>query len=159
MTKAQLVDKLGLFDASLNYHMRILRENGLVTPTKEFAEEHSIVQKFFSPAACPFVYDFDALLKEIARYLYPQSLERARSVISIYNLGLKAHNADSVNAISDSLSRRLVRIAKAYVKKDVPYGNDETIHEIYGKAISALAENPINVRQKHKWRLFVMKAP
>lgn len=156
---AQLADKLRLSDASLNYHMRILRENGLVKLTKEFADEYNIVQKFFSPAACLFVYDIDTLPKEIARYLYPQSLECARSVISMYNLRLKAHNADSVNAISDSLSRRLVRIAKAYVKKDVPYGNDQTIHEIYGKAISALAENPINVRQKHKWRLSVMKAP
>lgn len=149
MTQAQLADELGLSDASLNYHMKILKENGLVTLAKEVAEEHGIIQKFFSPAACLFVYDIDALPKEIARYFYPQSLERARSVISMYDLGAEAHHAHSVNAISDSLSRLLVSTAKEYVKKEVPYGSDQTIHEIYGKAISALGKKgTTGMRQK-----------
>ncbi len=66
--------------------MKILRANDLVTLTKQDAHEHGIVQKFFSPASCLFVYDIDAPPKEIAHYFYPQSLERARSVISMYDL-------------------------------------------------------------------------
>ncbi|MEO9363334.1 MAG: helix-turn-helix domain-containing protein [Nitrososphaera sp.] len=151
MTQSQLADELGLSDASLNYHMKILKENGLVTLTKKVAEEHGIIQKFFSPAACLFVYDIDVLPKDIARYFYPQSLERARSVISMHDLGIDAHDSHSVDAISDNLSRLLVSTAKAYEKKKVPYGSDETIHEIYGKAIAALGgKSATGMRQKRK---------
>jgi DNA-binding transcriptional ArsR family regulator len=149
-TQAQLADELGLSDASLNYHMKILRENGLVILTKKVAEEHGIIQKFFSPVASLFVYDVDALPKDISRYFYPQSLERARSVISMYDLGGDIHDAHIVNSISDNLSRLLVSTAKEYVKKEVSYGNDAIIHEIYSKAIMALGKQPHSAHIRRK---------
>jgi hypothetical protein len=50
---------------------------------KREVEEHSIMQIFFSSIAYLFVDDLDSFPKSIARYFYPVSLERARSVVSM----------------------------------------------------------------------------
>lgn len=143
MTQAQLADELGLSDASLNYHMKKLKLAGLVTITKRVAEEHGIIQKFFSPIAYLFVYDLDAMPKDIARYFYPISLERAWGVISSVtaNNG-KAIKMDpqNINDITENLSRLLVNTAKIYTKKEASYGNEAIAYEIYGGAVRAWLE-------------------
>lgn len=140
MTQAQLADELGLSDASLNYHMKKLKNVGLVTIIKKVAEEHGIIQKFFSPAAYLFVFDLDALPKDISRYFYPISIERTWGVISTVaaNNG-KAIKIDpeNINEITESLSRQLVNIAKSYTKKEATHGNESTAYEIYSGAVRA----------------------
>jgi DNA-binding transcriptional ArsR family regulator len=140
MTQAQLADELGLSDASLNYHMKKLKNVGLVTITKKVAEEHGIIQKFFSPVAYLFVYDLDALPKDISRYFYPISVERTWGVISSVaaNNGRAIKiNPEEINEITENLSRQLVSIAKLYTKKEVSYGNESTAYEIYSGAVKA----------------------
>ena len=83
MTQAQLAQQLGLTSASLNYHIKRLRSKKLVVVAKREVEEHSIMQIFFSSIAYLFVDDLDSFPKSIARYFYPVSLERARSVVSM----------------------------------------------------------------------------
>src|SRR5919199_5637302 len=83
MTQAGLANELGLTGASLNHHMKILRSNRLVTIFKREIERHRIMQIFFSSVGYLFVYDLDSLPKNIARYFYTVSLERARAVVSL----------------------------------------------------------------------------
>src|ERR687883_1183966 len=83
MTQAGLANELGLTGPSLNYHMKILRSKKLVTIAKKEIEMHRIMQIFFSSVAYLFVYDLDSLPKNIARYFYPVSLERARALFSL----------------------------------------------------------------------------
>jgi DNA-binding transcriptional ArsR family regulator len=83
MTQAGLANELGLTGASLNHHMKILRAKKLVTIFKKEIERHRIMQIFFSSIAYLFVYDLESLRKDIARYFYPISLERARAVVSL----------------------------------------------------------------------------
>jgi hypothetical protein len=83
MTQAQLADELGLTGASLNYHIKILRSKKLAVVTKREYERHGIKQIFFLAAAYLFIYDLDSLPKDISRYFFPVSLERARGVISM----------------------------------------------------------------------------
>jgi hypothetical protein len=71
-----------------------------------------------------FVYDLDSLPKNIARYFYAVSLERARAAVSLlllYNKELSAchieQNPETINAISQNLSRYLVIAAKSYEKR------------------------------------------
>src|ERR671925_374137 len=107
MTQAGLADELGLTGASLNHHMKILRSKKLVTVFKREVERHRIMQIFFSSVAYLFVYDLDPLPKNIARYFYPISLERARAAVSLlllYNKELSAYDIEqtpeTINAIS-----------------------------------------------------------
>ena len=140
MTQAQLADELGLSDASLNYHMKILKNAGLVAITKKVAEEHGIIQKFFSPAAYLFVYDLDALPKDIARYFYPVSIERSWGVMATLAAkdGKAAHKElQGINGVTEGLSRLLVETARPYARKETAHGNEALAHEIYSKAVRA----------------------
>src|ERR1044071_2004074 len=119
MTQAGLANELGLTGASLNHHMKILRSNRLVTIFKREIERHRIMQIFLSSVAYLFVYDLDSLPKNIARYFYPVSLERARAVLSLllYNEQLSSdyeieHTTEAINRISEKLSRHLIIAAK-----------------------------------------------
>ncbi len=149
MTQAQLADELGLSDPSLNYHMKILRKHKLVMITKKAAEEHGIIQKFFSPAAYLFVYDLDSLPKDVARYFHPISIERARSIVSsvmVKDPHCKLDNAPEViEQLTEKLSGFLVTVARSYEEKEVPHGNEKIVYDIYRKVVIMwLDSNPIS---------------
>jgi DNA-binding transcriptional ArsR family regulator len=143
MTQAQMADELGLTSASLNYHIKILRSRKLVVVAKREYERHGIKQIFFLAAAYLFVYDLDSLPKSIARYFSPISLERARSAISLLIIN-KRNSVDQTpntsNSFAEILSRQLVKVAKAYVEKQVNHAQESVIYEIYTKAISELLD-------------------
>jgi DNA-binding transcriptional ArsR family regulator len=163
MTQAGLANELGLTAASLNYHMNILRSKKLVTIAKKEVERHRIMQIFFSATAYLFVYDLDSLPKSIARYFYPVSLERARAVVvSLLMLNRKVLSSssssppqssvytidqtpESIDAISENLSRFLVKTAKSYEDKVVNHGDESIIYEIYSKALSSFLKEK-NIR-------------
>lgn len=140
MTQSQLADKLGLSDASLNYHMKILLKAGLVNIARREVEEHGIMQKFFAPAAYTFVYDLDALPKDVSRYFYPQSLERARAAIALIGKkeGTVGRDSRSINEFAAGLSRMLVMVARQYAKKEADYDSEGITYEMYSKAIAML---------------------
>jgi DNA-binding transcriptional ArsR family regulator len=146
MTQAGLANELGLTGASLNHHMKILRSNRLVTIFKREIERHRIMQIFLSSVAYLFVYDLDSLPKNIARYFYPVSLERARAVVSlllVYNEELSSayeieHTPDAINMTSEKLSRHLITVAKSYENRTTNHGDERCVYEIYGKAIMNL---------------------
>jgi DNA-binding transcriptional ArsR family regulator len=164
MTQAGLANELGLTAASLNYHINILRSKKLVTIAKKEVERHRIMQIFFSTTAYLFVYDLDSLPKSIARYFYPVSLERARAVVvSLLMLNRKVLSSllsssspqssmytidqtpESIDAISENLSRFLVKTAKYYEDKVVNHGDESIIYEIYSKALSSFLKEK-NIR-------------
>jgi DNA-binding transcriptional ArsR family regulator len=145
MTQAGLANELGLTGASLNHHMKILRSKKLVTIFKREVERHRIMQIFLSSVAYLFIYDLESLPKNIARYFYPISLERARAVVSLlllYNKELSTYDIEqtpeAINAISENLSRYLVMAAKSYESKIINHGDEIYIYEIYGKAMFTL---------------------
>jgi DNA-binding transcriptional ArsR family regulator len=146
MTQAGLANELGLTGASLNHHMKILRSNRLVTIFKREIERHRIMQIFLSSVAYLFVYDLDSLPKNIARYFYPVSLERARAVLSLllmYDEQLSSdyeieHTTEAINRISEKLSRHLIIAAKSYENKTINHGDEQNVYEIYAKAIANL---------------------
>jgi len=142
MTQAGLANELGLTGASLNHHIKILRSKKLVTIFKKEVERHRIMQIFLSSVAYLFVYDLESLPKNVARYFYPISMERARSVVSlllVYNKKLStfdiAQTPEAINAISENLSRYLIISAKSYQKRVINHSDERYIYEIYGKAI------------------------
>jgi DNA-binding transcriptional ArsR family regulator len=161
MTQAGLANELGLTGASLNHHMKILRSHKLVTVFKREVESHRIMQIFLSSVAYLFVYDLDSLPKNIARYFYPVSLERARAAVSLlllYNKELSAYdieqNPERLNAISENLSRYLVIAAKSFEKRVINHGDERYVYEIYGKAMANLlkeGKKQLSLVQRKKW--------
>ena len=146
MTQAGLANELGLTAASLNHHIKILRSNKLVTIFKREIERHRIMQIFFSSVAYLFIYDLDSLPKNVARYFYPVSLERARALVSLLLLYDKKlslvykikYTPEAINYISENLSRHLVMAAKSYESRIINHGDERYVYEIYGKAVTNL---------------------
>jgi DNA-binding transcriptional ArsR family regulator len=140
MTQARLANELGLSGASLNHHMKILRSRKLVIVAKREIEAHRIMQIFFSSVAYLFVYDLDSLPKDISRYFYPVSLERARIIISLLMLKERSFKVDqtpeTTNVLAERLSKFLVQAAKAYERKEVEFSYERIVFEIYSKAIN-----------------------
>lgn len=139
MTQAKLANELGLATSSLNYHMKLLKSKKLVTIVKREAELHRVVQKFFAPAAYLFVYDLDALPKNIARYFYPVSLERTRGMVSAILFKDSRFSIPStqevMNDLSERVSRALVISAREYPKQDLDSGLEAATYRIYRDAI------------------------
>jgi hypothetical protein len=118
------------------------------------------MQIFFSSVAYLFIYDLDSLPKNIARYFYPVSLERARAAVSLlllYNKELSVYDieqtAETINALSENLSRYLVMAAKYYEKKIINHGDERYVYEIYGKAMTNLlkeGEKRVSLVQRKK---------
>jgi DNA-binding transcriptional ArsR family regulator len=142
MTQAQLANELGLSGASLNHHMKILRSKRLVTIAKREVERHKIMQIFFKSVAYLFVYDLISLPKDISRYFYPVSLERARVLISILMLKEKSFKTDQnpeiTNYLAERLSELIVKTARKYELRNVESTYEGIVFEIYAKAVSEL---------------------
>lgn len=150
MTQAQLASELGLSAPSLNFHIKKLRSRRLVIVVKREVEKHRIMQIFFASIAYLYVYDLEALPKNIGRYFFPVSLERARSVLSAYyvsegrNDPSANYSSEQVNNIAESLSNLLVKTAKHYQNKEVEYGEEKVVNLIYKRCInSAISQKKI----------------
>jgi DNA-binding transcriptional ArsR family regulator len=142
MTQAQLANELGLSGASLNHHMKILRSKRLVTIAKREVERHRIMQIFFTSVAYLFVYDLNSLPKDISRYFYPVSLERATVLISLLMLKERSfkidQNPETTNNLAERLSELIVKTARRYERKSVESSHERIVFEIYTKAVSEL---------------------
>ena len=171
MTQAGLANELGLTGASLNHHMKILKAKKLVTIFKREVEKHRIMQIFLSSAAYLFVYDLDSVPKNIARYFYPISIERARAIVSLlllYNrkelssslassVSRIEYTPSAINTISENLSRYLVMAAKSYETRHVNHGDERYVYEIYRKAMTNLLKEDkqlLSQAQMNKKQLF-----
>ena len=141
MTQAQLANELGLSAPSLNFHIKKLRSRKLVIVARREVEKHRIMQIFFASVAYVFVYDLESMPKNIARYFYPISLERARSVLSAYFVS-GGHNGDytydEINKLAEDISNLLVKTAKHYQNKEAKYGEEKVINIIYKRCINTV---------------------
>jgi DNA-binding transcriptional ArsR family regulator len=139
MTQAQLANKLDLSDPSLNYHMKILKKYNLVIITKKVVEEHGILQKFFAPSTYLLVYDLESLPLNIARYFYPISIERARTLASFIMIQDPKYKPDLsseyTNKITEEISKIIVSVAKSFKNKEVQHNDERIVYDIYQRVI------------------------
>lgn len=140
MTQTQLAEEFGLSKAAVNHHLKILMQHKLVRIVKKEEESHGIVQKFFAATSYLLLYDLDALPKDVVCYYYPAGLERARGIISMLSMKDKSFERDRelANYITRNLSAYLIQAAKPYIDKEIDYGDESMVHEIYVRAIKAI---------------------
>ena len=140
-TQAELAESLGLTDASMNYHLQLLKRARFITIVKREEEGHGIMQKFYAPTAYLYLPDVEVLPREVARYFYPINIERARGVLSV--LGnpqqIAGPNGREVDKLGEDLAKALVKVARRYTEKEVSQHEGEVlVEEIYAKALSEL---------------------
>ena len=141
MSQAELAESLGLTDATVNYHLRILRKIGYLTVAHKEVEEHGIMQKFYAPTAFLYLPDVATLPKEAARYYYPVNIERMRGVLSAGKAlrGQAAFSKREVDSLGEDLARELVKVAVDFAGVQVNQGEGEDqVNEMYSRALTRL---------------------
>ncbi len=142
MSETQLAKRLGLTDATVNYHLAILRKAKLLTMARKEIEGHGIVQKFYLPSSYIYLADVESLPRGVARYYFPINIERVRGAISSFeSSGRKLGDvtASSLDVMGEQLAKILVGVAREYVDQDVDPGSGEAkVNAIYSKAFAIL---------------------
>ena len=144
LTEAELAESLGLTDATVNYHLNLLRRSGFLSVVKRELEEHGIMQKFYAPSAFLYIPDIESLPREVARYYYPINIERMRGTLGALGLGRSQRNrrGDDIDKLGEDLAKALVKVAKEYSGREVHQGEGEPqAHSIYLEALSVI-RNP-----------------
>lgn len=142
MSESELADSLGLTDATVYYHLGLLRKIGFLTIAKTEVEGHGIMQKFYAPTAYLYLPDVAALPKEVARYYYPINTERIRGVMSAANGGAPKLNLEGgdLDRVGEEYAKELVEVAKKYSGVEVRQGEGEPlVNRIYTEALTRLA--------------------
>lgn len=142
MNEAQLAKRLGLTDATVNYHLAILRKARLLTIARKQVEEHGIVQKFYLPSAYLYLADVANLPRGVARYYFPINIERVRGALSSFEPAawkIEGATASQVDEMGEQLAMILVGVARSYLDEDVEPGSGEPrVNEIYSRAFAKL---------------------
>lgn len=144
MTENELAKTLGLSEASVGHHLKILKESGLIKMVRQEAEEHGILQKFYGTIAHAFFIDCRKMPLEIERYFMPGNVERARAVIA--TLIFLSHRSNHVSAedieeFARILASTVVDIGSKYIK---PWEGDgeQAVNRIHQEALSYLQSKP-----------------
>ena len=142
MNEAHLAKRLGLTDATVNYHLAILRKARLLIIAKKEVEEHGIVQKFYLPSSYLYLADVENLPRGVARYYFPINIERVRGALSSFGSAgwkMDAVTASRVDEMGEQLAMILVGVARGYLDEDVEPGSGEPrVNEIYSRAFAKL---------------------
>lgn len=142
MNKAQLAKRLGLTDATVNYHLAILKKARLLTIAKKQVEEHGIVQKFYLPSSYLYLADVENLPRGVARYYFPINIERVRGALSSLepaDRDMRGATAARVDEMGEQLAKILVGVARQYLGEVVEPGSGEhRVNEIYSRAFAKL---------------------
>jgi DNA-binding transcriptional ArsR family regulator len=142
MNETQLAKRLGLTDATINYHLVILKRAKLLIIARKEVEGHGIVQKFYLPSSYVYLPDVEKLPRGVARYYFPINIERVRGALSAFtdkgwNIG--EVTGSKVDELGEELAKILVNVSRDYVDEDVEPGSGEPrVNEIYSKAFTKL---------------------
>jgi DNA-binding transcriptional ArsR family regulator len=142
MAESDLADSLGLTDASVNYHLSLLRRAKLISVSKTEIEEHGILKKLYEPTAYLYLPDVQALPKSVARYYYPMNLERIRGILSTMPSGefkMLRLAAPDVDWFGEELARILVKVARNHEAEEVsPGSGEQMVNRIYSESLALL---------------------
>lgn len=140
MSEAQLARKLGLTDASVSYHLGILRKAKLLLVESTSLEDHGISQKFYIPSAYLYLPDTARLPLGAARYYLPINIERVRGALS--SMSHDGYQGSHVDEMGEDLSKALVEVARSHLKEEVEPGmGEQQVIAIYRKACDMLSDS------------------
>lgn len=139
LTESGLAQRLGLTDATINYHLAILKRWKLVKIVRKEVGEHGILQKFYLPSSYLYLPDLENLDPEAARYYLPTNIERVRGALSASKGIFTSVSGTQIDVLGEEFARVLVTVARRYEGRDVEPGNGESaVNEIYSRAFRAL---------------------
>lgn len=143
MTETQLSEELGLTKAAVGYHLRQLRDAALITISRVEAEEHGILQKYYSSTASLFIVDPDYIPEDAKRYFLEMQIEHLRGMLSVFKFYNKISEVSSENLeeLAEAMLRQLKIVGQRHVEEEAKDEDVESlIVKIYAEALAGLTK-------------------
>lgn len=147
MTETQLAEQLGLTRAAVGYHLHLLMNAELITISKVEAEEHGILQKYYTPIAVLLIVDPAHIPRDVQRYFIRMEIEHLRGIFSA--LQLYQH-------VSKVSSRTLEELAVAMLKQlrivGQKHTKDMTLEDAELLKVKIYTEALVSLTKQKEWR-------
>jgi predicted transcriptional regulator len=157
MTETELSELLGITKASVGYHLKLLKEAGIIKVERTAIEEHGILQKFYETTSVHFVIDYEKAPLMIRKHYLDVHMERLRGILGLFQM-VQRRGKRYVPIKSDVVEELAEEIAKSIVVVGTEHENEETeldretyLTVLYGEALAKVVGN-------NKWRRFFKEA-
>jgi DNA-binding transcriptional ArsR family regulator len=135
-TESQLSGSLGLTDASIGHHLRILLRSRLIKIERRELESHGIMQNFYRSVALCIVVDIERMSKSVAKYFFPINIERIRGAFAALSARRRALSSKELDVIAENLAIQIAREAAKLGQRKVLTDRETTAVAIYRRALA-----------------------
>lgn len=142
MTEVELAQKLNLSEASVNHHLKELKNARLIEIVRTEAESHGILQKFYRSTATFVILDYRKMPQRIRRYAFVLYLERIRGALSILALTSRSKSGltwGDLELLADAFAEEVVSVARSIKGLPKAMGKEDLILKIYSQAFLRLS--------------------
>ena len=150
MTETQLAEELGLTKAAVGYHLHLLAKAGLISISKVEAEEHGILQKYYTVTAAMFIVDPDRMPEDTKRYFLRAQIEHLRGMLAVFKFYDKISEISSeiIEKLAKEMLKQLKIVGQRYVDSETSEDVGLLKVEIYAEALAAI------IKQRKWCKLF-----
>lgn len=142
MTETQLSKQLGITKAAVGYHLHLLMDAELLKIDRVEAEQHGILQKFYTPKADLFIIDPDHMPEDIRRYFIRTQIEHLRGMFSVFQLyhPVSEFSSRTFEELAVAMLRQLKIVGQRHIK-DMTREDAESLRvKIYAEALANLTK-------------------
>ena len=143
MTLTELSRMIGLTKAAIGYHLKLLKRANLIYIKRVEAENHGILQKFYSPIANFMIVKYDRTPDEVKRYFIQIQIEHIRGMFAA--LQLQHHfstiSPETIEELAIMLWKQLEQTCKKYKDNNVIETAESLKIMIYADALNNLTKS------------------
>jgi len=152
MTETQLSKVLELTKAAVGYHLRPLRDAGLIKIDRYVTGEHGI-SKYYSTVASLFVVDPDSIPDDVKRHFLETQMIRLEGMLSVFKLHGKIEEVspENLEELAKAMLRQLKVVGKKYTTEKGEVSEAESLR------ISIFAEALDNIVKGNEFRSLFQK--
>lgn len=137
-TQSQIAQEIGLTDASVGHHLKILAKARLVRIVRKEEEAHGIMQRFYRSIALCIVVDTEHLPDSVSKYFFQVNIERVRGAIAILSQNGKLLQDIDTRSVEKTAEKLVLSIAKEALKfgdRKVDSDREAITIRIYSRAL------------------------
>jgi len=142
MTETQLSKVLELTKAAVGYHLRPLRDTGLIKVDRYVTEEHGI-SKYYSTVASFFVVDPDFVPDDVKRYFLETQMTRLEGMLSVFRLygGIGEVSPENLEELAEAMLRQLKIVGEKHTTEKAEVNETESVRiGIFAEALDNLVK-------------------
>ncbi|MDG6221917.1 MAG: helix-turn-helix transcriptional regulator [Candidatus Bathyarchaeota archaeon] len=149
-TQSQLAKKLELTPSSTMYHLKKLRESGLMEIEHSEVGTYGILEKYYEPTANLFIENYKKTSLKLQKYFLHTHVERLRGMLATLQLIAEKKGKsveikpEDLYGMAQDIANVLPEIGKKFEHKETDENRESLIVKIYAEALNTISNG--------KWR-------